>query len=145
MNDQSFGNLKDWGGVLEKLEALAMAGKLGDHQDELIRLLRYNDNWRLREAALGALPRIQAPSPALIDEALAIMMCDDLYHDVRILAADALGKTLRKKAKAGSRGHDKAGEPVGKVLDGMNRLLNDPQPPILHKAVQASLEKIVNG
>jgi hypothetical protein len=34
---------------------------------------------------------------------------------------------------------------MGKVLEGMNRLLNDPQPPILHKAVQASLERIVNG
>jgi hypothetical protein len=145
MNDQGFGNLRDWCGILEKLEALALAGKLGDHQDELIRLLRYNDNWRLREAALGVLPRIAAPSPALIDEALAIMMRDDLYYDVRILAADALGKTLGKKAKAGSRGRDKRGEPMGKVLEGMNRLLNDPQPPILHKAVQASLERIVNG
>jgi HEAT repeat protein len=145
MDEKSFGNLKEWGGVLEKMEKLALSGKLGNHQDELIRVLRYNDNWRLREAALSALPKIQTPSPALIDEALAIMMRDDLYYDVRILAADALGKTLKKNSKGDWWGSDKTKEIIGRVLDGMSRLLKAPQPPILHKVVKTSLERIING
>jgi hypothetical protein len=145
MNDDGFGNLREWGSVLEKMEALASSGKLGDHQKELIRVLRYNDNWRLRESALAALPVIPAPSPALIDEALKIMMRDDLYYDVRILAADALGRTLKKDSRANQRGGDKTKETIDRVIEGMNRLLSDPQPPILHRAVQESLERIVKG
>ncbi len=145
MKDNGFGNLREWGSVLEKMEALATSGKLGDHQEELIRVLRYNDNWRLREAALAALPGIPEPSPALIDEVLKIMMRDDLYYDVRILAADALGKTLKKDSRANRRGGDKIKETLDRVIEGMNGLLNDPQPPILHRAVRESLERIVKG
>ena len=145
MGDEGFGNLKEWGSVLEKMETLARSGKLGDHQEELIRVLRYNDNWRLREAALAVLPVIPAPKPALIDEALKIMMRDDLYYDVRIIAADALGRTLKKGSRANQRGGDKTKETIDRVLEGMNRLLRDPQPPILHRAVQESLEGIVEG
>lgn len=145
MNVDGFGNLREWGRVLEKMEALTKSGKLGDCQEELVRVLRYNDNWRLREAALAALPGISEPSPALIDEALKIMMRDDLYYDVRILAADALGKTLKKDSRTNRRGGDKMKETLNRVIEGMNRLLSDPQPPILHRAVRESLERIVKG
>lgn len=145
MNVDGFGNLREWGRVMEKMEALTKSGKLGDCQEELIRVLRYNDNWRLREAALAALPGISEPSPALIDEALKIMMRDDLYYDVRILAADALGKTLKKDSRTNRRGGDKMKETLNRVIEGMNRLLSDPQPPILHRAVRESLERIVKG
>ncbi len=145
MNVDGFGNLREWGRVLEKMEVLTKSGKLGDCQEELVRVLRYNDNWRLREAALAALPGISEPSPALIDEALKIMMRDDLYYDVRILAADALGKTLKKDSRTNRRGGDKMKETLNRVIEGMNRLLSDPQPPILHRAVRESLERIVKG
>ena len=145
MNVDGFGNLREWGRVLEKMEALAKSGKLGDCQEELIRVLRYNDNWRLREAALAALTGISEPNPALIDEALKIMMRDDLYYDVRILAADALGKTLKKDSRTNRGGGDKMKETLNRVIEGMNRLLSDPQPPILHRAVRESLERIVKG
>ena len=145
MNVDGFGNLREWGRVLEKMEVLTKSGKLGDCQEELVRVLRYNDNWRLREAALAALPGISEPSAALIDEALKIMMRDDLYYDVRILAADALGKTLKKDSRTNRRGGDKMKETLNRVIEGMNRLLSDPQPPILHRAVRESLERIVKG
>ena len=145
MNVDGFGNLREWGRVLAKLEALAKSGKLGDCQEELVRVRRYNDNWRLREAALAALTGISEPNPALIDEALKIMMRDDLYYDVRILAADALGKTLKKDSRTNRRGGDKMKETLNRVIEGMNRLLSDPQPPILHRAVRESLERIVKG
>lgn len=145
MENVYFGNLRDWGAVLEKMEEFSKTGKLGDHQNELIRVLRYNDNWRLREAAINALPGVKKPGPALIDEVFAIMMREDLYYDVRILAADALGKTLRKPSITDRDGSDKPDDIVGKVLEGMKHLLDDPQPPILHKALRESVNRILNG
>jgi len=145
MENAIFGNLRDWGMVLEKMEELSKAGKLGDHQSELIRVLRYNDNWRLREAAITALPGIRRPNPSLIDEAFAIMMREDLYYDVRILAADALGKTLRKSSKTDREVSGELDDAVAKVLKGMQHLLDEPQPPILHKALRESVNRILNG
>ncbi len=145
MENADFGNLRDWGNVLEKIEELSKAGKLGDCQHELIRVLRYNDNWRLREAAIMALPGVVKPSPSLIDEVLAIMMREDLYCEVRILAADALGRTLGNHPK---KVRGRPGNPdgmTGKVLAGMKHLLDDPQPPILHKALRESVSRILNG
>ncbi|MBU4580925.1 MAG: hypothetical protein KKH02_00640 [Proteobacteria bacterium] len=145
MENADFGNLRDWGNVLEKMEELSKAGKLGDYQSELVRVLRYNDNWRLREAALEALPGVKRPGAALINEVFTIMMREDLYCDVRILAADALGKTLRKSSKTDRHGSGEADDAVGKVLEGMKHLLDDPQPPILHKALRESVNRILNG
>ncbi|MDZ4185371.1 MAG: hypothetical protein U1D97_10385, partial [Desulfuromonadales bacterium] len=69
----------------------------------------------------------------------------DLYCDVRIIAADALGKTLRKSSITDRDGSDKPDDIVGKVVEGMKHLLNDPQPPILHKAIRESVNRILNG
>ncbi len=145
MGDKSFGNLRNWGEVLKKLEALIRSGELGDYQEELIRVLRFNDNWRLREAVLLALPKIQEPTPALMDEVLAIMMRNDLDYDVRILAADALSKILCKDSSAARRSCEKTKEAIGRVLDGIRRLLDNPQPPILARVLRESRERIVNG
>ena len=45
MKDHIFGNLMDWGYALDTLHLLRDSGSLDDHQDELIRLLRYDKNW----------------------------------------------------------------------------------------------------
>ncbi len=70
------------------------------------------------------------------------MMREDLYYDVRILAAYALGKVISSCSKNAKPGETVANQNSGKVIDGMNRLLEDPQPPILHKAIRMSLEQI---
>lgn len=142
MENNAFGNLKDWGPVLERMETLAKSGKLGDCQNELIRVLRYDDNWRLREAAIEHLSDIKNPSPEIIEEVYAIMMRDDLYYDVRILAAYALGKVFSVCSKRAMSKETSVNQTMGKVIDGMKRLLKDPQPPILHKAIRTSLEQI---
>lgn len=144
MENNTFGNLKDWSPVLEQMETLAKSGKLGDCQNELIRVLRYNDNWRLREAAIEHLSDIKNPSPELIDEVYAIMMREDLYYDVRILAAYALGKIFSGSSKKAKSGETSVNQKGVKVIDGMKRLLEDPQPPVLHKAIRMSLEQM-NG
>ncbi len=142
MTQDVFGNLKDWGAVLDKLEDLSRAGALGEHQGALIRILRYNDNWRLREAALDALPMVQEPSPALIDEVLAILVREDLYHDVRILAADALGRLFGQGAPWLKKGAANARLLREKVLGVLEEVLAAPQPPILHEAIRASLRRM---
>ena len=135
----------DWGAVLEKMEASCKSGRPGDYQDELIRVLRHNDNWRLREAAMVVLPAVKKPSAALVDEVFAILMRDDLCCDVRILAADALGRMLKNEPSRGRPRSAEENRVVRKVLEGMSRLLMDSQPPILHGAVRESINRIVNG
>jgi len=144
MENYIFGNLKDWGPVLERMGELAKKGKLGEHQSELIRVLRYDDNWRLREAAIECLADIENPSLALIDEVYAIMMREDLYYDVRILAAHALGKIFCGSSKSKAPGEPAANPLARKILEGMSRLMKAPQPPVLHKAIRMSIEQI-NG
>lgn len=142
---KTFGDLMDWGAVLEKMEASCKSGRPGDYQDELIRVLRHNDNWRLREAAMVVLPAVKKPSAALVDEVFAILMRDDLCCDVRILAADALGRMLKNEPSRGRPRSAEENRVVRKVLEGMSRLLMDSQPPILHGAVRESINRIVNG
>jgi len=140
-----FGDLMEWGAVLEKMEVLCKSGRLGDYQDELIRVLRYNDNWRLREAAMVVLPAVKKPCAALVDEVLAILMRHDLYCEVRILAAEALGRMLKNEPSGGRPRSAEDNRIIGKVLEGMSRLLMDSRPPILHRAVRESINRIVNG
>lgn len=52
MDSDIFGNLMDWGLVLDKLDDLKKSEKLHKHQADLIRILRYRNNWRLRETVL---------------------------------------------------------------------------------------------
>ncbi|MBP7934767.1 MAG: hypothetical protein KA354_08990 [Phycisphaerae bacterium] len=52
--------------------------------------VRFQDNWRLREAALAVLGEVYRPSEVLVEEACRIMMDEGLYHHVRVLAAEAL-------------------------------------------------------
>lgn len=131
-------NLEDWGHVLDHLEEWTRTGQLSAHQDDLLWLLRYGGNWRLREAALEAMASMRNPASELIDEACRIMMDDNLYHQVRVLAAEAV---------AAAGGGDKlgSGEQTGlnrKVRDQMRALLDSHQPPIIHRALQRVLPQI---
>ena len=138
----SFGNLKDWGIVLDKLEALSKNGELNNNQRELIRLLRFNQNWRLREAAIESLIAVETPEPDLFREVFSLMMRNDLYYDVRILAADGLEKltinSVRGKRFAG--GHLK--EIIAEIMGGMEDLLASPEPPKFHDAIRDSRDRI---
>ncbi len=54
-------NLEQWDRVLEQLDEWKRAGQLDSHQDDLLWLLRYRGNWRLREAALEMMVSLQVP------------------------------------------------------------------------------------
>jgi hypothetical protein len=90
MNQDPFGNLRDWGRVLDMLDELAGNGKLEEYQSALIRILRFKGNWRLREEALKRVGSFQTPCDELIFQVLSILADDNIYYEARILATEAL-------------------------------------------------------
>ncbi len=139
MNGDAFGNLEEWGRVMNQLDCLKRSHELDRHQNGLIRLLRYRENWRLREAALECVRDLTHPSQGILCETLLIMMDEDLYYEVRILAAEALGELMKMVSTPTDTW------PAGlrqRVTEQMHVLLDSHQPPIMHQAVRRSLPTI---
>ena len=142
MKNYIFGNLTDWGIVLDKLKELSESKELDNHQDELIRLLRFDQNWRLREAAIESLPRIANPSLDLAREVFSIIKRKDLYYDVRILATDSLGKLIAIIVNKSAFDKDILKQFVMEIIKNMDVLLASPEPPKFHDALQNSMNQI---
>ncbi|MEE4362659.1 MAG: hypothetical protein V2J08_01935 [Desulfotignum sp.] len=136
MENNVFGNLMDWGAVLEKLERLSRTGELGYCQDELIRLLRFDHNWRLREAAIEALPFVENPGLDLAQEVLLVIKRRDLYYDIRILATDSFEKMARAMVKNPDIDKDQLQAFFTAAIKDLNALLSSPEPPIFYTALQ---------
>jgi len=130
MTDDPFGNLRDWGPVLELLDELASSGKLAECQRGLVRILRYKGNWRLREEVLKQIGGIPSPSKELVCQALAIFSDDNIYYDARILASDALIQLLNNNQ---SSLHKEFIPEIRKVIEKLSKL---PQPPIYDTAIK---------
>lgn len=138
MNCETLGNLEQWDAALEQLDKWKQAGQLDSHQDDLLWLLRYRDNWRLREAALEMSTLLQSPTPELIRQVSDIMMNENLYQEVRILAAETLGTILSNQWRRGSITVPLDSE----VRERMNALLASIQPPVMHIALRRVLSQI---
>lgn len=136
MENNVFGNLMDWGAVLEKLERLSRTGELGYCQDELIRLLRFDHNWRLREAAIEALPFVENPGLDLAQEVLLVIKRRDLYYDIRILATDSFEKMAHAMVKNPDIDKDRLQAFFTAAIKDLNALLSSPEPPIFYTALQ---------
>ena len=145
MKKVNFGNLNDWGIILDQLEVLVKSGDLSHYQNELIRLLRFNQNWRLREAAIESLAAVDKPGAALFKEVFSLLMRSDLYYDVRILAADGLEKLTENVVKGETVDHDALKKVIKDIVHGMENLLASPEPPIFHNALRHSMEQIKNA
>lgn len=141
MSDDVFGNLRDWGSVIDRIEAMEKQRTLDHHQQGLARILRYRDNWRLRETVLKCIKHIRRPSGELLQALLAIMMDESIYHEARLMAAEALasavvlqdGKTKLEDAVT-----------VASVMEKMTALLKAPDVPVFHQGLarlRASLAK----
>lgn len=98
MHADPFGNLKDWGPVLHQLQNLSAQGQLDQHQPGLVRLLAYNDNWRLREEGLRCAAELAQPDEAVIRQVLRIFADENLYYEVRSLAAETLATMFKNQA-----------------------------------------------
>lgn len=130
MTDDPFGNLRDWGPVLELLDELASSGKLAECQRGLVRILRYKGNWRLREEVLKQIGGIPSPSKELVGQALAIFTDDNIYYDARILASDALIQLLNNNQNSL---HKEFIPEIRKVIEKLSKF---PQPPIYDTAIK---------
>jgi hypothetical protein len=135
MSTDVFGNLQDWGCVLDRIAELRRSRKLDGHQEGLNRLLRYRDNWRLREAALEAAKEVSSPTDALLSQVLAVMMDEGVYWQARALAADALSQLVQKSGKIPAVN-------ASRVAEKMNQLLDTPQAPVFHESIRRSLQAV---
>ena len=142
MGNIRFGNLMDWGQVLETLEDMTKKGQLGEHQGELIRLLRFNQNWRLREAAIEALEFVDHPSLDLAKEVFSIVKRKDLYYDVRILAVDSLSKLIVRIVDRQDLDREEINSFYHNTISGLEASLEEPEPPKFHDALKISLNQL---
>jgi len=129
MKPDPFGNLTDWGQVLETFYELAESGRLAECQPGLIRILRFKGNWRLREEVLKRVGEIQAPSRELVLEVLAMLADDNIYYDARIIAGDALVQLLKNEP---ADSHEELTSAIRKLVD---KLKTTPQPPFFDEAL----------
>lgn len=126
---------------MEKLDHLKEKKKLGECQEGLIGILRYKDNWRLRETVLEYIKEIDNPSDDLIDQVLQILLDDGVYYELRVLAASALGVLATRIKKTSEKQRRIT---IGEIAEKAKGLLKQPQAPILHDAVRLALSQIDN-
>lgn len=130
MTHDPFGNLTDWGPVLQLFYELADSGKLTECQPGLIRILRYKGNWRLREELLKRIGDISNPSEELLRQTLTIMADDNIYFEARILASNALIQLIEN---CDGNLEDKLVLDIRKAVEKMN---NTPQPTFFETALK---------
>jgi hypothetical protein len=142
MKDYIFGNLMDWGNALDKLQHLTDTGELDNHQEELIRLLRFDGNWRLREAAVEASLTLKNPSIDTAKQIVELIKRGDLYYNIRIMAAQALSALVPVILENKDGNNDLARVFVNEANHDVITLLLSPAPPIFHDALEITLEQI---
>lgn len=136
MGEYKLDDLMEWGRVLEELNELRERGLVDEHQDGIRRVLRYKQNWRLRECALECARNINLPEERLIVEVCSVMCDEDSYAELRILAAQVLGDLVCRYAA------DQV-PPFSIAIRGtIRQLLSAPMSPLLEQALQETLMKI---
>lgn len=135
----SFGHLMEWGRVLEEIDRLRISGELDEHQRGLVRVLRYRGNWRLREAVLRAVTEMDAPRETLLSAVLEIMVDGSLYHEVRVLAAEALASGLARAQE--QKRHD-LDDLKQRAVEQIRELLDSTHAPVVRQGVRLVLSTI---
>lgn len=131
MNYDVFGDLQEWGRVLEQVEKMREDGVLDNHQQGLARLARYPFNWQIRQAGLRAMAELRRPGDEVIRIATQIMRDENSDLETRILAGSALSACLGNGN--GTASESARLDAAGSIRD----LLGKPQPPLLHKFARA--------
>ena len=138
MNGDSFGDLREWGRALEEVEKHTKAGTLDDVQGGLARLIRYRENWRLRERALVAARAVTAPDVELLSAILNVALDENTYTDARVLATRALGDLVPRRAPVPvPDGCDPEA-----VASALAERLEHPQAPVLRMTQERALDRI---
>lgn len=136
MKDDPFGNLMDWGLVLNTLEDLTANGNLSGCQPGLVRILRYRGNWRLREEVLKIVGEVESPSKDLAHQVIAILDDDNIYYDARMLAGNALLRLLDNAENVSN------GDLQSKTRKVIEKLKSTPQPPFFDEALERLHSKL---
>ncbi len=134
MQADPFGNLREWGSALQTLDDLDSAGRLAECQKGLIRILRFRENWRLREAVLQCVDKIETPSDDLMNQVFDLVCDENAYCELRILASRAFRNLVRNQYRNAGRSRAYAA-----VADRMRTLLQSTQPPIFSEALRQCL------
>lgn len=142
MKDHIFGNLIDWGSTLDTLHLLRDSATLDDHQDELIRLLRYDKNWRLREAAVEAAVTLRKPSIEMVNQIVQLIKRDDLYYNIRIMATEVLSTLLPVIMENKALNKNLVRVFITEANHEVSALLSSPVPPIFHDVLDITYEQI---
>ena len=130
MQPDPFGNLRDWGPVLEHISELTDNGKLSECQPGLTRILAFQGNWRLREETLKRIGFIQNPSNELICQVMNMIADANIYYEMRIIACEAIEELL-------SRDHHHFYTAMQMtLLQTVLAQLSTPQPPIFKQALE---------
>lgn len=137
MNSDIFGNLRDWGLIPEQIAKLVQSGALDDHQEGLIRILRYQHNWKLRIIALESISHLRSPTNATLSEVLNILVNEGLY-EVRVIAASVLDDWFRSNRVSDTESLAMA----RRIEEQLCHILKSPQPPVLHEAVRNALAAV---
>ncbi len=144
MKNYIFGNFMDWGNVLDKLQYLEDTKTLDDHQDELIKLLRFDGNWRLREAAVEAASGLTKPKLETGMQLLQLIKREDIYYDIRIMATEALSTLIALIVEDKELNRDLARLFIDSANLEVTNLLSSPEPPIFHDALDIIFKEIQN-
>lgn len=127
-----FGNLREWENIPEQVQLLSRDRTLDEHPGELVRLLRYEGNWKLRELALRALTNLKAPSSEVITEVVNIIRSGEVYWETRVLAIEALRGLFEKEdAWRGTARRELARS----VFERLQSLVPSPEPPVLKNSL----------
>lgn len=137
MRKDDFGNLSDWGDVLQKLDRLRRSGELEGHQAGLARLIRYRNNWRLRQAALASCREISKASDVLIADVLNTLADEQTPLELRVLAAGALGHLLPRYAPEAGAVFD-----LERAVENIGQVAARVQPPVLADTIGEVLEAV---
>lgn len=135
----TFGNLEDWGKVLETIEDLKKTKKLDQHQRGLARILRYGENWRLLETVLECAKEVAEPSEEFLKAICNVMDNRGIYLDGRILAVKALESLVPRM----SRDHGSDNE-VNRafIIRKMKEIMGSTEPPKFQEAIAWGLKVI---
>jgi len=141
MASDIFGNLTEWGRVMDQLEHVRANRLLDEHQAGLARIVRYNDNWRLTEYVLRWATEIGQANDLLVAEVGNVLADPEAHWSMRVLAARAMGHLLARRPPQSS--------PVGfdarRAEQMMESLAAECRIPVLQAAVADALEAVRAG
>jgi hypothetical protein len=140
MTQDPFGNLQEWGSVMERLAELKCSGCLAECQRGIIRILRFRGNWRLREEVLNQLGQIPNPTEELIETVCGIVLDESVYYEIRVLASKVLPRLIHNRQKVtGSRSCPKTESIISSLRASMETI----HPPVFHNALGQCLQLLV--